>query len=299
MFGYLNIFKDELKVKHLREHQNIYCSLCYIIRTKYGLPYAAFLRYEPVFLYFLLDQENEKKNKLKYRCPLNPLRTIECEVNYGLLEYAAFINMMLVVHKCQDDYIDSKNRLRNLVGSLLTKNKSFHIETVAHYDMLYELGSILDKFYAGEKKMVSIDESMHYMGDYLSGIVNHYFEFYTDVRQPIDKSTIICISSEIGKWVYAIDAVDDYEKDLKKGDYNPINQIKSNDQQKAALIILGLIQTKTLKLLSSTHLYHADIIENYIKYGCANSIKMILKKKEKNQSRRNMLYLYFSQFRIR
>ena len=46
MFGYVKIYKPELKVKHYEAYKGVYCSLCKTLKKEYGAFASLTLNYD-------------------------------------------------------------------------------------------------------------------------------------------------------------------------------------------------------------------------------------------------------------
>ena len=109
MFGYIKIYKPELKVKHYEAYKGIYCSLCKTLKKEYGLLAALTLNYD--FTMLALIRLGFSKDCCGFkdgRCAYNPLKKCKQCVNGGAeLSYSAAAAMIMCYHKVKDDIADS------------------------------------------------------------------------------------------------------------------------------------------------------------------------------------------------
>ena len=70
-----------------------------------------------------------------------------------------------------------------------------------------------------------IDRPADTMGNMLSGII-----LSGPVGDPAVKVLLRSMGYHLGRWTYLVDAIDDREKDLKSGAYNPVNAMGGGAQ---------------------------------------------------------------------
>lgn len=61
MFGYVNVYKDELKIKDFNVYRAYYCGLCKALGEKFGALSRLGLSYDFTFLAIFLDSLNDEK----------------------------------------------------------------------------------------------------------------------------------------------------------------------------------------------------------------------------------------------
>ncbi|HBI73308.1 MAG TPA: hypothetical protein DDY59_08975, partial [Lachnospiraceae bacterium] len=95
MFGYVNIYKPELKMKDYYKYKAYYCGLCKTLRERYRLIGQVTLSYDMTFLIILLTSLYESDSKIgKHRCMVHPLQkhgTLQNEFT----DYVADMNIVL------------------------------------------------------------------------------------------------------------------------------------------------------------------------------------------------------------
>ena len=92
----------------------------------------------------------------------------------------------------------------------------------------------------------------------------------------------------LGKWIYLVDALDDYEKDIAKGDYNPFylaygNQPDFGSLIKAAgkdlnFVFSDLFTGIRTNLSRCEFAFNHDLIDNILLRGLPETTLAILKK---------------------
>ncbi len=215
MFGYVNIYKDELKIKDYNVFRAYYCGLCKAI-GRCGSHIARMgLSYDMTFLALLLSSLEEGGPEIELRrCLLHPFHKRGNAVNDKAIDYAAYMSVILAYLKLADDAADDKS-IKARIGMLL------YIPAVRRSRKKYpsEYGRIkdlLDELSALEKENCSDPDRA---ADCFARILELLFvpEFVTDEAK---RRSLAWMGYNIGRWIYLIDAFADMEKDEKKGSYN-------------------------------------------------------------------------------
>ncbi len=295
IFGYLKPYKDELKGKYVKEYQDAYCTVCYGLRTNLGLFSALLLNYESVFLYLMLEASDSEKgdSSADIKCPFNLFgkpKPNECKKN--LLEYVSFINYRLAVLKFKDNCRDSKNILFKLILKLLISNKKYKKLNDKYYVVSEKMDEQYDNLYRYEKSDdVSYDDCSETMGMLLQFVFMYY---YANVAVADISQSLFEFGRHLGMWVYLIDAFDDFDKDIKHGKFNPLLLFYANDNQsytkclKSGEVMLSMMSHNIVCLLDEVKLYsHFDIVYNIIFYSTVFDMKMIIKRRNKKNGKRD------------
>lgn len=92
----------------------------------------------------------------------------------------------------------------------------------------------------------------------------------------------------LGKWIYLVDALDDYEKDIAKGDYNPFYLAYGNQPDFGSLIkeagkdlnfvFSDLFTGIRTNLSRCEFAFNHDLIDNILLRGLPETTLAILKK---------------------
>ena len=106
-----------------------------------------------------------------------------------------------------------------------------------------------------------------------------------ELQQPV-----VASANHLGMWTYLIDAYDDFEKDSKKGSFNPLisfsNDSDTDKANEARLhsgeLMLGMMTSNLRVLLKKITLFrYNEIIENIISFGTLTAVQVCKKKKVK------------------
>ena len=251
-----------------------------MLKKRFGTISTIFLNYECVFLYLFLDglSADDCKENIEFRCFVNPGRKIKNQINRDALEYASFINYLLAVLKIKDNYNDTGNILYELFYRFFCGRKAYKTLAKEYENMVFQVTQCCDKLYKYEKENHNdFDDFSKTMGDILQIVVKNYLQL-----SGIENEAAIEFAKHIGIWVYLIDAYDDFEKDLKKGNFNPLrnfvaDKLNNNFTEKqAAYMMLNLISYNIGDYFKKCNLKkNTEIIENIVGFGMQNSILKI------------------------
>lgn len=208
MYGYLKLTSNVPKnVKKYFKYS--YCSLCKSLQKHYGLLGSLTLSYDVTVLSLLLINEKSFEPYVKIHC----IGGKTFSQNDETFRQLASLNIFLLREKLKDNLNDEK-KIKNVI---LWKIFDRIIKKAENLD--FELSKIVaeqfDKFYKLEKENPTIIDLCNLFGDLM---LNICLSLKMDEKY---YNTIINIS----RWIYFIDVIDDYEKDLKTGEFNPLKGV--------------------------------------------------------------------------
>lgn len=219
MFGYVTPLEGELKVKEQAFYKSAYCGLCKTMGKRVCNESRLTLSYDIVFLAlirFLLTEE--KLEFVNGKCAVSPFKKKPIMKSNPSLEYSAAVGALLAYHNIADDVKDKKGIKRALSRFLLFSAKRMK-KRAALPDLDAFIKNKLDELDALEKSdEVTLDSAAQIFGELLSGIFANGLE---------GEGKLIAheIGLHIGRWIYIADAADDYEKDKKRGEFNPLTEL--------------------------------------------------------------------------
>ncbi len=226
MFGYIATDDPYLYKKDDVLYKSMYCGVCKSIGATCGQMARLSLTYDIAFL--SVFYHNLTGNDVvieKSRCIAHPIRKRQIAKRDKLFDELASVNLILAKYKVGDDKIDSgKGRVKNLLISRGYKKAKKNLPEI---DVLVKQG--YDRLRSLETPDNGlIDEVSEVFGNMLAEISDQVFKEYKN------KFTHK-LFFYIGKWIYLIDALDDYDKDKKNGEYNPF-VIRYNSKDCKSLI---------------------------------------------------------------
>lgn len=287
MFGYVTPLKDELKVREFEAFKAYYCGLCSHIKQNFGQLPRMVLNYDLVALALLLDGLSPNKAYVQKRsCMVHPVKNKPMIVNNEALDYAASMNVSLAYYKLLDDVEDERNLKSEAFASLLKPYSSKFSPDVVKVNHLIERElknlHVLEK----NKDFDSIDEISHPSSLIVANILKHYpYSFEND--SPELREQLFDFGYALGKWIYVIDALDDLEKDMKTGQFNPIVILYNHDDLSYETLVKKIREPISFTLLNCgyncSHLLkalplkrHRVLLHNIINLGMMDKYNKII-----------------------
>ncbi len=216
MFGYISPDAPYLFKKDETLYKALYCGLCKSIGAGCGQTARTALQYDMAFASALVHNIRGEDVKInRARCAIHwfkrrPIAAVD-ETTIAL----GCVNTALAYFKLCDDKADGEAR-----GALRHIYKKGYKRVVKRHPQLAEIVSAQMRAQTELEKAgcAVIDQAceptaamMRDISDYLLG------EYSTPHTQKLFYN--------LGKWVYLIDALDDYDKDVKKGRYNVLYNV--------------------------------------------------------------------------
>lgn len=263
MFGYVTIYKPELKVKDYEKYKAYYCGLCRTLKKNHGFLGQMTLTYDMTFAVVLLASLYEETCACsKHHCIVHPVR--KCSMLQGTVtEYAAAMNVVLAYYHFEDDWMDDKS-VKGFVGTQALKSQVKKIES-QYPRQCKVIREKLTKLQACEQDAtVHIDIVAGCFGELMSELFIYQEDCWED--------TLRKVGFYLGKYIYIMDAYDDVEKDIKENSYNPLKELyKSNLEQE------GVFRARCFEMLQ---MMIAEATMEFEKLPCVQDIDIL----------RNILY---------
>ena len=136
-----------------------------------------------------------------------------------------------------------------------------------------------------DEKVPSIDAPAEVFGDMMAGLLS--YEFEGEKKLIAEK-----IGKRIGRWIYIVDAFDDYYKDKESGSYNPFVELYSGNPftEDDLISISKMLEAELALAFSALELLDDDadknrseILKNILCLGMPQSVERICKKTDKNK----------------
>lgn len=212
MFGYVTANWKELTKDQQERYGAVYCGICRRICVQSGNAGRLGLSYDMAFLALLLMSLYEpEEDSGKDPCLLHPVKRRPW-VDSRYIRYAADMNVALAYYNCLDDWQDDGKRSAKLLADTLEKylpgiEERFPRQCGAIRDCVARL-SELEK--AG---CANPDEPAGVFGELMAELLACEEDLWAaDLRQ---------MGHALGRFIYLLDAALDYDKDKRKGKYNP------------------------------------------------------------------------------
>lgn len=241
MFGYMTVSMPALSGEERARYQAHYCGLCRALKKEYGQVSRLTLSNDLTFLAMLLSSLYEPKEEMSLgRCTLHPLKKREY-IRNDALSYAAAMNILLTYHKLKDNQADERNPLYG-AGAGMMKRAYGRVKR-AYPEKCAAVKKTLEEIYALElQDSRDVDALCNLSGEMLGEI----FAWRQDAWAPLLRS----IGQGLGRFIYFMDAYEDYEQDEKKGRFNPMRELHAQSDYEDFCL-------ETMKMLV------AEAVENF------------------------------------
>ncbi len=272
MLGYVIIDKDELKVKEYDVYQSYYCGLCKSISGRIGQIPRMTLSYDAVFLAIVLASVDNEKDVIKQEsCFLHPIRKRPVTRNNEAIDYAADMMIILAYHKFNDDWMD-EHSFTGFAGKsmLLAAYRKLHKK---YPEICHSVESALKELSKLEKEHSgNVDKTAEAFATLMEVL---FTGFYKDKSM---NRILGQFGKGLGKWIYVIDALDDYSKDIVKKQYNPLIYRKTGFENIDVLLYNYLAETMMAYDLLEIN-KNQGIIENVLFKGLRMKTDIVFKER--------------------
>ena len=283
MFGYVLPDKPNLYMKDFALFRSYYCGLCHATKGESG-QFARFgVNYDMTFisLFFHGLHGTETKVVMK-RCVLNPKKR-PVIASTPLMRQLARLNAVLIGMKLADDREDGESHLMRRLALSRAVKKARRASP--------ELARIADECAerqrAEEKNGTSIDGAAEPFAD----MMRHVFAYLAG-----DKNTenIERLGYLLGKYVYFMDALDDYDEDRKRSSFNAFYRtfgaedyaaLRASHTEDIRFLMEAIIREIEAQYASIRLEANEGVVTNTLWYGLRARVEKV-KKKEKGKCSR-------------
>lgn len=275
MFGYVRPDTPYLYIKDQTLYQALYCGVCKGIGKTCGQVARFGLSYDVAFLSAILHNLLGVDVKIeKQHCITHCIRVKQIAEVDELTEKLGVLNTELAYYKCVDDISDGDK------GGL--KKLAFHRGHQRAQKLYPEMCEIIrEGILAQEKIEKAQTESVDRAADASATMLARLSDYLLGEKKSEDSYTLFY---NLGKWVYLIDAIDDYDKDKNKGAYNPF-LLAYQSESKSEMIerhledlnfLFGTIFTEIQERLCRLSMgFNRDLIDNVLLRGLPKETRKI------------------------
>lgn len=275
VYGYIRYSRDEMKVKHIKLYNKYYCLLCTELGKNAGFIYRFLTSYDVTSFMILFDAvSTEEKKEYKISCPISRLHNYTVNISPAAVDFSLFVCLFYAMQKISDNCEDEKNPIWKILNHKVHKNKKLQNILTNDFTSKWEL--LLKKYYEAEKNS---DSTFDELSNLIGAAYGEGFKDFANANGISDKAEkLYVVGFNIGKYIYLMDAYDDYFNDIKKKKFNPITRmygyesIKDNNNKIKDKIafITGIIVSKIKEKISEIVTIDSDqsqIFMNIIEYG--------------------------------
>lgn len=281
MFGYININQKELSEESKKIYQAYYCGLCQKLKTNCGTKGQMLLSYDLTFLIVLLTGLYELENtETEFTCTLHPTKKRTAYINEAT-EYAADMNLILAYQNLLDDWKDEKSYTKKAFVKILDKD---YTRIVSKYPRQVRA---LEEFM---RKTAEAEKNKETNLDLVAGLTGEMLGEIMCWREDEWKEEMRTLGFYMGKFIYLMDAYEDYEADQKKNCYNPLVYMeKENDQEFdtfCKLLLTSMMSECAKSFERLPILLYADILRNILYSGVWSRYEYLQLRKKKLEEKK-------------
>ncbi|MBR3289898.1 MAG: hypothetical protein IKI63_03860 [Clostridia bacterium] len=297
MFGYIRIYKPELKMGDYDRYQGVYCTLCRRIGQRYGRLTRFSLSYDFTFLALLKMALSEECAGFEpSHCVYNfRKKCLRCQ-NTDAVDYAAACAVLLLCGKLRDNVQDGGfwQRLSARLGL-----RRFHrAERRAAAELPEEAATFL-RYETAQRAIesepvFSLDRAAEPTANMMAALASRL-----GATEP-ERRALSRLGYCLGRFIYLADAADDYWDDAGSGGFNPWllahdppakdarpsrqtrGVVGASDEVRAH--VRATLNTTWAEALTAYRLLNtrrfSGILDNIMEHGLADVIRQLLDGKE-------------------
>ncbi len=280
MFGYIKVDRANLLGKEYDAYKGIYCALCKQLGKDYSIFAGFILSYDCTFYAMLaLDLAEKPPCYNEGRCRFNPFKKcLYAQSETKALSLAAALSVISAYYKLLDNIHDSpwyKRIAYRLIQPFFAGWRRKAAEKYPEIDR--SVKKMLDNQLSAERDPgCLLDMAAQPTADML-GEMCALLPYNIPLREPLEiertKRILSSVGYYMGRWIYLVDAADDYKKDRKNGGFNPF-LLSSAPSDNLKEYIEGSLNHALSEALLSYGLLdrgrYDSIIMNVLRISCVN-----------------------------
>ena len=224
MFGYVRPYKPELLVREWEQYRGVYCGLCRRLGELFGGAARLSLSYDGTFLAMLVMGLRESCTGFEQRrCVVNPVkRCAYCLAKDEPLDVPAALTAILAWYHLRDDRCDAGagKRARSLALSPLAMPGRRRAKRLFPAVESLAASNVAAQEAAERDPEAGLDACAEPTARLLEeALVLAVFRGGEEERSL--SRVLRQLGYHLGRWIYLMDAAEDWRDDLKKGAFNP------------------------------------------------------------------------------
>lgn len=283
MFGYILPDKPNMYMKDYALYKAFYCGMCKSIKCEQGQLMRLSVNYDVTFINILLHGIMDQKIEFSTEaCILNPFKK-KCILKTNPVSLnCVYLNALLADFKCRDDLDDKPSHAKRFLRG------SFKGKTKRAKEKLPEVSALLDKCYIEQMEAEKNDGDFELSSSPFANCMREVFKVLTGDKYIAEIGEL---AFYLGKYVYLLDAVDDFESDVKDGQFNPFKKSFPECKTKEELItnhykeleeVLNQILFEIKENYDNIPVFETEsIITNTLWFGLGSRAKQIFSKENK------------------
>ncbi len=281
MLGYVRAYKPDLTFSQYDIYKGVYCSLCKVIGKNYGFLSRMTLSYDLVFFALVRMSVNEQCNEFKKsHCSFNPCKKcLQIDLTNDDLEYTADVSMLMVYYKFVDNLQDSKGMKKFFLHFMTPFFNSIKKKAIKRNP---EINEILSQMSLKQVDIETnfdgnIDRACHPSAEALGKLLEYK-------KSDDQKEFLYKFGYLVGRWVYLIDAIDDYNNDKRNSNFNPF-LFSGEYNSKTACEKLNYTASECVEAFNRISVNRYEkIIYNILYDGLYSSMKSVIERNNYEKS---------------
>lgn len=216
MFGYVRPAAQRLDEAELRRFRSAYCGLCHTLGRRYGFAARWLLNFDFTLLSILLSLGTPATSRCR-RCVAHPCRGCEALDASASLDAAADRSVVLAWWQIQDHIADHG----------FWKSIPYRLAAILYRGAYRKAKTLVPAFDAAVRRhLQELDEREKENCASLDAAAEPFAALLAEIASAEPDGTRRRIFTQLfyqlGRWIYLVDAADDFKADAKSGCYNPL-----------------------------------------------------------------------------
>ena len=212
MFGYVTANWKELTKQQQDRYGSVYCGICRDIRDQSGNTARLGLSYDMAFLSLLLMSLYEPEEASgKNGCLMHPAKRRPW-VDNEFIRYGADMNVALSYYNCLDDWQDDRKLSAKMLAGAFGKQYPRIEEAYPR-----QCGAIRE----GIARLSELEKANCDNPDIPASCFGELMAELLVYKEDLWAPTLRQMGHALGRFIYLLDAAEDYDRDKRKGKYNP------------------------------------------------------------------------------
>nr|MBR4281759.1 hypothetical protein [Clostridia bacterium] len=275
MFGYVRPNLTDMSPEAQQRYRAHYCGLCHAIGARHGSLARMALTFDLAYLTIFLGSLYEPEETAgEGRCVPHPVKP-HGWTRSRVTDYAADMTIALTWHKLRDDWQDDRNFPAKAASAALKKaygkvKAAWPRQCGAIERTLADLSEV------EKRRDPSPDAAARCFGELMAELFVMQEDYWANALRAFGYS--------LGRYIYLLDAVCDYDKDAKKGSYNPVALMgkEPQDLRDTLEMLLGDASAAFEKL---PLIQDEEILRNILYSGVWQGYNEYLHKKDKKMNK--------------
>lgn len=216
MFGYVTANWKELSEEEQHRYGSVYCGICRRIKLQASQIARLGLQYDMAFLALLhMSLYEPEETSGKNHCAVHPIKRrpwTDCNA----IRYAADMNVALSCFKALDDWNDDAKRSSKLFADQLAP----HMAGIQSR-WPRQCRAIADCIAA----LSELEAQQESNPDKPASCFGHLMAELLVMQEDLWSDTLRELGFHLGRFIYLVDAMLDYDRDEKSGSYNPFHSL--------------------------------------------------------------------------